>query len=674
MLVNKSMFPLQTGFGVISKMQDRFATLQMQLGTGEKASKLSEMARDLPMSLSVRSRLSRIEGFSANIDTVNLRLSFLDKTLSRFDAMESEARGSAVQGQYGTNNINMATLPSLSYARLDEMVTLLNSDVAGRYLFGGSNTDKAPLPTTDALMNGLAGKAGFNAVASERKLADAGLSGQGRLEAGIDPLTPNVVTLSEDGVHPFGFKVSTVSSNSAAVTVSQAAPGTGSLGQQVGFTFETTGDQIQEGRTISIGLSMPDGTQTQVVMKAVTQENASGASNEFVIGADADETAANFKLALEGRLKEVAKTELASASTFTAAQNYFNGPGEPVLRVYGDPATATALCVGTEADTVMWYTGQSPAVVAANMGRLDIGTAGDTVTLSQQQPVSGQYGFSVSDGASSAAGVNVTNQAGPPASVEVAFAAQPAPGEMVTLTLTDPDGTQRKLELTAVNGPARAGQFSIGGDEAETALNFAKALTTSVTEAAIIAEGNPRQSVTAQVDDTTRVNYGLQANESGFLRLVRTMAAVSIETYPTEENIRASREPMRLAAMQLPEGSQRDEALAAYEAAVLADTREAMGRFDAMATRQQAEMSEAHNPERGSIEIIAMEMGVAMSTLNNASTRHTNYKAQLENLLSDVETVSKEDVAMEIMALQTRLQASYQATSMVSKLSLVNFI
>jgi len=39
-----------------------------------------------------------------------------------------------------------------------------------------------------------------------------------------------------------------------------------------------------------------------------------------------------------------------------------------------------------------------------------------------------------------------------------------------------------------------------------------------------------------------------------------------------------------------------------------------------------------------------------------------------------VETVSKEDVAMEIMALQTRLTASYQATSMVSKLSLVNYI
>ena len=161
MIVNKSMFPLQTGFGVISKMQDRFATLQMQLGTGEKASKLSEMGRDLPMSLSVRSRLSKIEGFSANIDTVNLRLSFLDKTMTRLDAMEAETRNSAVQGQYGTNNINMATLPGLSQARFDELVTLLNADIAGRYLFGGANTDSAPLPDTTSLLAGIGGKDGF---------------------------------------------------------------------------------------------------------------------------------------------------------------------------------------------------------------------------------------------------------------------------------------------------------------------------------------------------------------------------------------------------------------------------------------------------------------------------------------------------------------------------------
>ena len=119
--------------------------------------------------------------------------------------------------------------------------------------------------------------------------------------------------------------------------------------------------------------------------------------------------------------------------------------------------------------------------------------------------------------------------------------------------------------------------------------------------------------------------------------MIRTLGAMSIETYPDADP-------------------------------------NAKARFDAMALRQQSELSEAHNSERGSIEILTMELAVAQIANNNATQRHTNYKAQLDNLLSDIETVSKEDVAMEILALQTRLQASYQATSMVSKLSLVNFI
>src|SRR5690606_9669527 len=124
------------------------------------------------------------------------------------------------------------------------------------------------------------------------------------------------------------------------------------------------------------------------------------------------------------------------------------------------------------------------------------------------------------------------------------------------------------------------------------------------TEAAVAAEGNPRQSVTAQVDDATRVSYGIQANESGLLRLVRTMASLSVETYPTEENILASREPERLAAMAETDPALRANMLAEYEKAIAADRRAANGRFDAMASRQQMQLSEAHNAERGSVEIL----------------------------------------------------------------------
>ena len=637
MIVNKSMFPIQTGFGVISKMQDRFATLQMQLGTGEKASNLSEMGRDLPMSLSVRSRLSKIEGFSANIDTVKLRLSFLDKTMSRLDAIEGEARNSAVQGQYGTNNINMATLPSLSKARLDEVVTLLNSDVAGRYLFGGANTDSAPLPDTETLLNGQGGKAGFKTVVSERKAADAGLDGRGRL-ATSQAVGTSTVKLSEDGVHPFGMKVSTISTTSSDVTVTQPTPGTLPLGDEVGVTFAVApAAQIIEGQSISMGFTLPDGSETQITLRAVDAANASGAVDEFVIGADAETTAANFKTTLDAKLIEVGKNVLAGASTFAAAENFFNGAGEPVLRVQGSPATATALRVADETDTIMWYNGQSPSVAAQGLGRLTVASATDTVTLTEKAPVSANHGFQISGVSADTANIDTTYTAADPSSVAVKFNSVPAAGEAVDVTLTDPSGVSRTVTLTAVTGKAGPGQFAIGADVNATAANFSAALTSSLNEAAANAQGNPRQSVTAQVDDSTRVPYGIEANETGFLRMMRTLSSLSVETYPDGDS------------------SSKD-------------------RFDTMARRQQAELSEAHNSESGSIEIVTMELAVAHNALDNSAKRHTDYKAQLDNLLSDVETVSKEDVAMEIMALQTRLQASYQVTSMVSKLSLVNFL
>ena len=550
MIVNKSMYPLQTGFSVLSKMQTQMGKLQVQLGTGEKSSTLAGMGRDLPMSLSVRSRLDKIEGYSANIETVNLRLSFLDKTMSRFDKMEGEARNAAVQGQYGTGGINMATLPSLSAARFDEIVTMLNEDVAGRYLFGGNVTDRAPLPDTETLLNGAAGKDGFLAVSSRRATAD-GVNDEvtatdlpGRLQWA--PATPaGQVNLVEDGgtAHPFGFKFSTASTTSANVTVEVQPRGAptpetpGSL--SIGFAATP-----KPGDSISIGLTLPDGTETQVKLTATAESPAPAGS--FTIGQTAEESAASFKEALGKSLTLSAKTELRAASTFAAATDFFDPAGKPQIPNSGTKPTEL---VNGSASVVQWYRG------------------------------------------------GIT-----------------------------PDGD------------------------------------------------NPRASVSAAVDDASRVNYGMQANESGFLRLIRSQAALAVSQYNSETTVRSGFEDQRLAAMSEPEGAARDVALANYEAEVAAAYRLETGFFDGMAKRQQAELSEAHNTESGSIEVITMEIGVALNTLQNATKRHTDYKAQLTNILSDVETVSTEDIAMQILALQTRLQASYQTTAMVSQLSLVKFL
>ncbi len=178
------------------------------------------------------------------------------------------------------------------------------------------------------------------------------------------------MTIAEDGVHPFGFKLSTMSTTSSAVTVTQPAPGTAPLGDQVGVTFAATpAAQIANGETITFGFTLPDGTETQLTLTAATTLSPGGSQGQFEIGADADATAANLKTALDTELLRLGKTELAGASTFAASQNFFNGAGEPVLRVQGTPvASATSLRIATPADTVSWYSGQTPSVSAVGWG------------------------------------------------------------------------------------------------------------------------------------------------------------------------------------------------------------------------------------------------------------------------------------------------------------------
>ena len=69
-----------------------------------------------------------------------------------------------------------------------------------------------------------------------------------------------------------------------------------------------------------------------------------------------------------------------------------------------------------------------------------------------------------------------------------------------------------------------------------------------------------------------------------------------------------------------------------------------------------------------------MELSLASIRTGNIKERLTTIDAQLNIMLEEIEGVSKEEVAMEILALQTRLEASYQTTALLGKMSLVNYL
>ena len=95
-------------------------------------------------------------------------------------------------------------------------------------------------------------------------------------------------------------------------------------------------------------------------------------------------------------------------------------------------------------------------------------------------------------------------------------------------------------------------------------------------------------------------------------------------------------------------------------------------RYEALADKVRANLAPADPAQK--IEGMVMELGAAAASMNAAKERHQAADAVLQDALAQNEEAKPEAVAAAILALQTRLQASYQTTSILARLSIVNYL
>ena len=87
-------------------------------------------------------------------------------------------------------------LPRARAQSLDEMLSLLNSQSGDRYLFSGRATDTPAVAATERHLNGVGAQAGLKQLIAERKQADVGSGGLGRLT--LTAPTATSISLAED--------------------------------------------------------------------------------------------------------------------------------------------------------------------------------------------------------------------------------------------------------------------------------------------------------------------------------------------------------------------------------------------------------------------------------------------------------------------------------------------
>jgi flagellin-like hook-associated protein FlgL len=326
---------------------------------------------------------------------------------------------------------------------------------------------------------------------------------------------------------------------------------------------------------------------------------------------------------------------------------------------------------------------------ADGLGRLKIpASAGSQVSVSEDA-VGSVFGFKLASVNSTLTGATVNGPTGSPPGITVDLGTgNPNPGDAIKFVFNQPDGTTATLTLTATtDSPAGAGQFTIGADSTATAANLQAALTdgvgklaaTSLSAASSMAaandffdvdaghppqrvsgnpftatsftDGTPANTVTwytgemgtdsargtavAQVDDQLGVSYGVRANEQAISTIVKNIAVFASTTYSATD----------------PNASDRSSAL-----------------------NQKLTASLAGQPGQQKMQDILSDLAYAQTTMKSASDNQAQRKSTLEGIVDGVEGVSQDQVAAQILTLQTQLQASLQMTSMLYQLSLVNYL
>ncbi|NVK33123.1 MAG: flagellar protein, partial [Rhodobacteraceae bacterium] len=331
-----------------------------QMATGKAGTTYGAVGNNRLMDLQLTQKVSQIKSYQTSITHANLHLETLNLTLDRLENIRLESKAAIDQNDFQLQTDGQTRSQATAEILLYEAVNILNENVAGHYLYGGSDAVTDPVAAIDDIMKGTIDRAGLKTVMDEFYQANLGPNNNGRMD--VSALTTNYTlgvptdstfTIAEDGAHDFGFDIGTVNSTLSNVTLT--GPGGGDPDT---FDIQFTG-QPALGETIKMEFTLPP-AHDEILTLELEADSDGLQEGTFAIGADLEETATNLHAKVTAFLEEHAQTTLKAASDVWAGDSFFDTyNGQEPMRVDGPPFdTATALIAGG-ATTVNWYTGEN---------------------------------------------------------------------------------------------------------------------------------------------------------------------------------------------------------------------------------------------------------------------------------------------------------------------------
>ena len=603
-------------------LSNQLSTLQSQLTTGKKSTSYAGMGVNEGFAIAARSQLANISAFGDTMSNITTNIGVANTGLQSMVDIGTTVLNSANSSSQTLNSAGQTIAQQTATAQLSSMLGILNMQAGDRYLFSGSAINTPAVASIDDILNGTTTRAGLKTVIAERNQADLGAGGLGRLV--VTAPSPTSAQVAEDVAGSlFGLKLQAVSSSLTGATVTGPAGSPSAISVDLGATNPNNGDKV------SFAFTLPDGTTESIQLTASSATPPPAGS--FAIGATSTVTAANLKAALTAAIGTLANTSLVAASAVAASDNFFSPAG-----------TAAGSVVNNKAAVPAPITGATLLSGAANTDSLAINfAAGDTITVN---------GTPVTFVASGAVGnqLNVTDSVQTLLSKIDSITGTSKPstvgGGVIALRTDD----AASLSVTSSNPAALA---ALGFGASVTATKPPLRVSGPPLTATSLISGTPantiswytgeagpgsaRASATARIDQSVTVQYGARANETAIRRQLQSLAVLAaVTTTPTNPN-------------------------AAAQVAALS---------------QRVAQNLAPQPGQQTIQDIQSDFATAQSTMKDATSRQKQTQAMLQNIVDQAESISPDQVASQILALQTSLQASYQTTAMLSQLSLTKFL
>ncbi len=459
-------------------------------------------------------------------------------------------------------------------------------------------------------------------------------------------------------------------------------------------------------------------TRTNLAVTSLTQV--------VTLGTSASQT-------LNNGLQSVATSSVAGRSTAlgdlqtaldalnqSAAGNYLFGGGDASTQPVVDGDTLLNGTTGSQGQTIAGLSAVIAERVDAEVGPNQNGrltqtptpsstNTGTSVTVTDEadSQTRGMFGFTLAAAPTvtgSALSATYTAAASPsPASFTLNLTAQPQPGDSATISLTLPDGTSKTLTLKAATtaDATSTTSFAIGSSVSDTMNNLSATLnkalkglaggTLAVNATADAASsfftGSAKGGPTGSGIMPQRIQYDASNNPIGYKPAT---AADTVLWYQGENTYTASNTPtsaLDSQSIQVSTTSKIGTGARAIDPAVqnvlagLATMAFALPTTndDTTGTAYQSVINRAgallaSTDGSSGVQNTVTQLSLAAARLTNAGTTNAATQNTVQNTLDGIEQAPTEEVVAKLLDVQNRLQASYQITSTLSKLSLVNYI